>query len=53
MTKKICKLFGLKVFEVENYGDEEPKPVAQKGEPEGVVLDMTPEELKKMSSGTK
>ena len=48
MTKKIFKLFRWKILEVETYRDQDDKPIeAPRGKPEGIILDFTPEELKK------
>jgi len=48
MTKKIFKLFRWKILEVETYRDQDDKPIeAPRGKPEGIILDLTPEDLKK------
>jgi len=48
MTKKIFKLFRWRIFEVETYSDQDDKPIeSPRGKPEGIVLDFTPEDLKK------
>lgn len=47
MIKKIYKLFGIKVFEIEQYPEgETPKKLFEK-KPQGAVLDYSPEDEKR------
>ena len=47
--KKIYKIFGLSILEIETLSQEEAetKQLLNSHNPEGVVLDVTPEELEK------
>ena len=48
MKKKIFKLFGIQVWETEEYRNSEEKPIKIGfRKPQGEVIDITPEEAEK------